>query len=57
MDLSADRETSKQVGSRIGTPITLTVNSGAMHRAGYQFYLSDNNVWLTDVVPAEFIRF
>ncbi|WP_330221106.1 hypothetical protein [Pedobacter riviphilus] len=28
-----------------------------MHRAGYKFYLSANNVWLTDVVPAEYITF
>jgi putative RNA 2'-phosphotransferase len=55
--LSADRETANKVGSRRGKPIILTINSGAMHRAGYKFYLSDNNVWLTDVVPAEFITF
>lgn len=55
--LSADRETANKVGNRRGKPIILTINSGAMHRAGYKFYLSDNNVWLTDVVPAEFITF
>jgi putative RNA 2'-phosphotransferase len=53
--LSADRETAVKVGGRRGKPIILTINSGAMHRAGYKFYLSDNNVWLTDVVPAEYI--
>ncbi|MGN7987054.1 hypothetical protein ACTJKC_06930 [Pedobacter sp. 22226] len=26
-------------------------------KAGYKFYLSANNVWLTDVVPAEYIEF
>ncbi len=55
--LSADRETANKVGSRRGKPVILTINSGAMHKAGYKFYLSDNNVWLTDVVPAEFIAF
>jgi putative RNA 2'-phosphotransferase len=55
--LSADRETANKVGSRRGKPIILTINSGAMHNAGYKFYLSDNNVWLTDVVPAEYIMF
>jgi len=55
--LSADRETANKVGSRRGKPVILTINSGAMHRAGYKFYLSDNNVWLTAVVPAEFITF
>jgi putative RNA 2'-phosphotransferase len=27
-----------------------------MRAAGYEFYLSDNGVWLTDAVPAEFIE-
>ena len=55
--LSADRETANKVGGRRGKPVILTINSGAMHRAGYKFYLSANNVWLTDVVPAEYITF
>lgn len=55
--LSADRDTANKVGSRRGKPVILTINSGEMYRAGYKFYLSDNNVWLTDVVPAEYIDF
>jgi putative RNA 2'-phosphotransferase len=55
--LSADKETANKVGGGRGKPIILTVNSGEMHRAGYKFYLSANNVWLTDVVPAEYITF
>ena len=55
--LSADRETANKVGGRRGKPVILTINSGAMHRAGYKFYLSANNVWLTDVVPVEYITF
>jgi putative RNA 2'-phosphotransferase len=55
--LSADKETANKVGGRRGKPVILTINSGAMHKAGYKFYLSANNVWLTDVVPAEYIEF
>lgn len=55
--LSADKETANKVGGRRGKPVILIVNSGGMHRAGYKFYLSANNVWLTDVVPAEYIEF
>ena len=55
--LSADRETANKVGGRRGKPVILTISSGEMHKAGYKFYLSDNNVWLTDVVPAEYITF
>jgi putative RNA 2'-phosphotransferase len=55
--LSADKNTANKVGSRRGVPVILTIQSGAMYKAGYKFYLSDNNVWLTDVVPAEYIEF
>ncbi|MNR11451.1 RNA 2'-phosphotransferase [compost metagenome] len=55
--LSADKETATKVGGRRGKPVILTIDSGAMYRAGYKFYLSENKVWLTDLVPAEYIRF
>lgn len=55
--LSADLETARKVGSRRGKPILLTIDSSRMNAAGYVFYLSANGVWLTDVVPAEFIDF
>jgi len=55
--LSADRETANKVGGRRGKPVILIINGREMHRAGYKFYLSANNVWLTDVVPAEYITF
>lgn len=55
--LSKDRETATKVGSRRGVPQILTVRSGAMHRDGFKFYLSDNNVWLTDEVPVKYIDF
>jgi putative RNA 2'-phosphotransferase len=53
--LSADFGTATKVGSRRGTPVVLTVASGRMHQSGYQFLVSDNGVWLTDSVPAEFL--
>ncbi len=55
--LSSDKETAIKVGSRRGTPVILTINAGAMHAAGLIFYLSANNVWLTDVVPVQYIEF
>ena len=55
--LSADRETAVKVGSRRGKPIILSIQSGAMHKEGYAFYLSANDVWLTDEVPSKFIVF
>ncbi|MFB9077778.1 RNA 2'-phosphotransferase [Flavobacterium procerum] len=55
--LSKDKETATKVGSRRGTPQILTVRSGAMFRDGFKFYLSENNVWLTDEVPSKYIQF
>ncbi|MGW3655961.1 RNA 2'-phosphotransferase [Streptomyces sp. NPDC005151] len=55
--LSADRETATRVGARRGRPVILSVDAGAMHRAGHLFYVSANGVWLTDSVPPEFLRF
>lgn len=54
--LSLDLQTATQVGSRHGKPVIFTIQAGEMQAAGYSFYLSDNNVWLTDRVPVEFIR-
>ncbi|WP_418961417.1 RNA 2'-phosphotransferase [Streptomyces tritici] len=55
--LSADRETATRVGARRGRPVVLSVDAGAMHRAGHVFRLSANGVWLTDAVPPEYLRF
>lgn len=55
--LSADEATAIKVGQRHGKPVVLTVRSGEMHRAGRTFVLSENGVWLTEKVPAEYIGF
>ncbi|MGW1493697.1 RNA 2'-phosphotransferase [Streptomyces sp. NPDC002402] len=55
--LSPDRETATRVGARRGRPVVLSVDAGAMHRAGHLFRVSANGVWLADAVPPEFLRF
>lgn len=55
--LSAEQKTATNVGSRRGKPVVLTITSMQMHQAGYEFFLSDNEVWLTETVPVEFILF
>jgi putative RNA 2'-phosphotransferase len=55
--LSKDKETAVKVGSRRGTPQILIIKSGIMHTDGFKFYLSENNVWLTDEVPEAYIEF
>lgn len=53
--LSATIETAKAVGGRHGKPVILTIDAKAMQDEGFLFYLSANNVWLADEVPAQFI--
>jgi putative RNA 2'-phosphotransferase len=54
--LSATREMAWQVGARHGVPTVLEVDAQALHGQGHAFFLSANGVWLTDHVPARFIR-
>lgn len=53
--LSQDKETATNVGMRHGKPIILTIKTKVMFDDGIEFYLSDNNVWLTDFVDAKYI--
>ena len=55
--LSLDTDTARTVGARYGEPVVLTVDATGMEDSGYVFYLSENDVWLTDSVPLEFIEF
>jgi len=55
--LSNSFEQAKKVGSRHGSPFVLKVDSGQMDKDGFKFYLSDNDVWLTDEVPVKYIDF
>jgi putative RNA 2'-phosphotransferase len=53
--LSVDEPTARAVGTRRGKPVILRIDARAMRGAGHAFYRTPNGVWLTDVVPAEFI--
>lgn len=55
--LSHDEATATQVGARHGKPVVITVDTATMHAEGRLFYQSDNGVWLTDAVPAVYLRF
>lgn len=53
--LSQDKETATKVGMRHGKPVILTIKTQKMFEDGIEFYLSDNEVWLTDFVDAKYI--
>ena len=54
--LSDNIETAISVGKRYGKPVVFEVVALEMHTAGHEFYLSENNVWLTEYVPPLYIR-
>lgn len=53
--LTALKETAITVGGRHGKPVVLEVNAAEMAKAGFEFYLSANNVWLVEIVLPEYI--
>ena len=53
--LSDNTETARNVGARHGKPLVLHVNAAQMQKDGFVFFLSANNVWLTDKVPATYL--
>ena len=55
--LHVDEQTSIAVGRRRGRPVLLKVRAREMHQAGCEFFVTPNQVWLTDSVPVEYIEF
>jgi putative RNA 2'-phosphotransferase len=53
--LSANVDTARKVGARHGFPVVLSINTKDMLSMGYEFFVSDNGVWLTAEVPPEFL--
>lgn len=54
--LSSDIETARKVGARYGKPVIFEVDTIGMRKEGYEFRVSENGVWLVDVVPSRFLR-
>ena len=54
--LSADLETALGVGRRRGKPVVILVDAARMYQDQYQFFLSDNGVWMTKEVPPEYLK-
>lgn len=54
--LSSDLETALKVGQRHGKPFIFKVLAEQMYNDNFQFYISDNGVWLTDNVPTKYLK-
>jgi putative RNA 2'-phosphotransferase len=54
--LTEDVAVARSVGRRYGEVVLLEVDAARMSSDGHAFYCSDNRVWLTDVVPPDYLR-
>ena len=53
--MSTNKETMLQVGMRHGKPVLLLIDAKRMTADGHLFFVTGNHVWLTDLVPAEYL--
>lgn len=54
--LSSNIETAETIGKRKGKHVIFKISAKEMFDDGYKFYLSENNVWLTDDVPVKYLE-
>ena len=54
--LSKDIDTAINVGKRKGNPAVLQVMAMQMYLDGYDFYISENGIYLIDYVPPGYIK-
>lgn len=52
--LSINEDIALSVGKRHGNPFIIRINTQQMYEDGIKFYLSNNNVWLTDYVDKKY---
>ncbi len=45
------------VAARYGKPVVVEIAAAKMNADGFEFFLSKNQVWLTEHVPPEYIKF
>ncbi len=55
--LSPDAQTASAVGRRHGRLVLIEVAAGRMHRDGFAFFRTPNNIWLVDHVPSAYLTF
>lgn len=53
--LTTDLNTAFKVGGRRGESVILAIDTLAMVADGYSFYRTDNDVWLVDEVPPQYL--
>ncbi len=54
--LSEMQKTALSVGARYGKPVLLKIDSKQMHLDGFEFFKTENDVWLVDCVPSKYVH-
>jgi len=54
--MTVDLAIARSVGQRYGAVVLLEIAAKRMREDGHVFFRSDNDVWLTDHVPAQYLR-
>lgn len=54
--LSAETETATKVGMRYGKPVIFQIDTVAMIKEGFEFFVSANGVWLVESVPPQLLK-
>ncbi|WP_159023131.1 RNA 2'-phosphotransferase [Formosa sp. L2A11] len=54
--LSSNIETATKVGQRHGKPYVFLVLAEQMYKDNFEFFLSENGVWLTNNVPKKYLK-
>jgi putative RNA 2'-phosphotransferase len=57
VQLSETEDTAIEVGKRHGIPVVIRIHTRIMVLAGLKFFLSENNVWMIDKIPIEYLHF
>jgi putative RNA 2'-phosphotransferase len=55
--LHHDPALAEKVGARRGKGVVLRVDAAAMQADGMAFFVTENQVWLTEAVPPRYLRF
>jgi putative RNA 2'-phosphotransferase len=54
--LTTNLSVAHETGGRRGKSIIIAVNAVLMESNGHDFYCTDNDVWLVDNVPPEYLK-
>lgn len=46
----------RKVGMRYGKPVIFNINTAEMPAEGFEFFVSENGIWLVETVPPKLLK-